>query len=145
MASYKNYKCGSYKYHKVGKFYQIDSEFQISLEDDTYRYVFTIYPGFRTDGGSIPWMFRWFAKPWKDDDLSYNGCFILHDACYASACVHRDLADDMLRSSLRDIGEDRLHASTICWCVNNFAKGHYGPENDDQDNYDFVKFNLFKK
>lgn len=143
MASYKNFKSENFKYHKVGDLYQIDTEFRMSLEDDNYRYVFTIYPGFRTDGGSIPFLFRWFAKPWDSENLSYSACFILHDACYASACVHRDIADDMLRSSLRDIGIDRLHASTICWCVNNFAKGHYGPENDDQDNYDFVKFEMF--
>ena len=47
----------------------------------------------------------------------------------------------MLRSSLRDYGMDRLHASTICWCVNTFACKHYGKKNDENNNYDFVKFN----
>ena len=139
MASFRNFKCDDYTYHKVGDLYQIDSQFRIMLEDGQYRYVFTIYPGFRTDGGSIPFLFRWFAKPWDPENLEYNACFILHDACYASGYVHRNIADDMLRSALRDIGLDRLHASTIHWCVKQFAQSHY----EKDDNADFVKFELF--
>ena len=48
----------------------------------------------------------------------------------------------MLRSSLRDYGIDRFHASTVCWCVNTFAKSHYGIKNDENDNYDFVEFDV---
>lgn len=139
MASFRNFKCDSFKYHKVGDLYQIDSQFRIMLEDGQYRYVFTIYPGFRTDGGSIPFLFRWFAKPWDPENLEYDACFILHDCCYASGYVHRDIADDMLRSSLRDIGLSRGKASTIHWCVKHFAKSHY----EKDENADFVKFELF--
>lgn len=142
MASFRNFKCDSFKYHKVGDLYQIDSQFRIMLEDGQYRYVFTIFPGFRTDGGSIPFLFRWFAKPWDPENLEYDACFILHDCCYSTGVVARSLADDMLRSSLRDVGMDRLHASTICWAVNTFACRHY--EDDDLGNKDFVKFDLFK-
>lgn len=86
-----------------------------------------------TDGGSIPKAFQWFVKGWSDTDNKFNACYILHDFNYASESVKRDIADDMLRSSLRDSGLDRLHASTVCWCVNNFACRHYGRENDDLD------------
>lgn len=141
--SFYHFECTPYTWHKVGDLYQIDNEFKITLDDKEFKYVITILPGFRTDGGSIPWAFRWFAKKWKEDDYRYNACFILHDAMYCSAYVHRNVADDMLRSSLRDVGLDRFHASTICFCVNNFASSHYGPENDKDDNDDFVKFNIY--
>ena len=91
-----------------------------------------------TDGGSIPKVFQWFAKGWSDD-YKYNSTFILHDALYGSELVHRDIADDMLRSSLRDCGIDRLHASTICWCVNKFAKNHYGRMKDDLNIAEFIE------
>lgn len=141
MSSFYNYNCTPFTWHKVGKLYQIDNEFDITLDDRTFRYILTILPGFRTDGGSIPKAFQWFVKGWTDD-YKYNGVFVLHDAMYCTSFVHRDIADDMLRSSLRDVGLSRLKASTVCFCVNSFASCHYGPENDDNDNYDFVKFDV---
>lgn len=136
-----NYNCTPFTWHKVDNLYQIDNEFEISLEDKEYKYVLTILPGFRTDGASIPKMFQWFIKGWSDD-YKYNGIFVLHDALYCSEYTERSIADDMLRSSLRDYGFDRLHASTVCWCVNTFAKSHYGKENDENNNFDFIKWNV---
>lgn len=140
MASFYNYRCDEFKYTYLEdlRLYQIDSKFEISLDDREYRYILTIFPGFRTDGGSIPYIFKWFIPGWKDNDCRFNGCYILHDALYCSQYVHRSIADDMLRSSLRDCGIDRLHASTVCWCVNNFAASHYRID----DNKDFVKFDV---
>ena len=142
MASFSKYRCEDFEYHRVGDVIQVDTRFRISLEDSRYRYTVTILPGFRTDGGSIPKIFGWFAKGWIDGNCRYNGCFVLHDALYATGYTSRAIADDMLRCSLRECGMDRLHASTICWAVNTFACRHYGPENDDQDNYDFVRFDV---
>lgn len=139
MASFYHFKCTPYTWTDIGGIYQIDKEFTMSFDDRKTRYVITIYPGFRTDGGSIPKIFQWFIKGWSDD-YKYNAIFILHDAMYCTGYVSRDYADDMLRSCARDIGMDRLHASTMCWCVKNFAANHYGIENDEHDNYDFVKF-----
>ena len=139
MSSFYNYKCSPFTWHKVGELYQIDNEFVITLDDKEYKYILTILPGFRTDGGSVPKVFQWFIKGWSND-YRYNGIFILHDALYCTEYTTKSIADDMLRSSLRDYGVDRLHASTVCWCVNNFAKSHYGRENDENDNYDFVRF-----
>lgn len=144
MASFKNYKCTKFTWHKVGNLYQIDDEFTIALEDEKFKYVLTILPGFRTDGGSIPKIFNWFAKGWTDD-YEYNAIYILHDALYCTEYVCKEIADDMLRSCLRDYGFDRLHASTIHWCVDMFAKCHYGIKHDENDNYDFVKFDVIMK
>ena len=141
MASFYNYTCSKFTWHKVGDNFIIDNKFTISLDDKNYCYKLTILPGFITDGGSIPRFFNWFAKGWTDDYL-YNGIYILHDALYCTEYTTREIADDMLRSSLRDYGFDRLHASTICWAVNTFAKCHYGKEHDENDNYEFVKFTV---
>lgn len=139
--SFYNFTCTPYKWHKVADLYQIDDRFVMTMDDKECKYSVTILPGFRTDGGSIPRMFRWFVKGWTDD-YKYNAAFILHDAMYCTGFAHRNIADDMLRSALRDVGLDRFHASTVCFCVNTFAAGHYGPENDENDNYDFVKFDV---
>lgn len=139
MASYYNFKVTPYRWHRVGSLYQVDDRFDITLDDGTHVYRITILPGFRTDGGSIPKVFSWFVKGWSDDYI-YNACFVLHDALYCTAYVTRYIADDMLRSALRDVGLNRFRASTVCFCVNNFASAHYGTENDENDNYDFVKY-----
>ena len=141
MASYYDYECSKFTWHKVGNLYQIDDKFTISLNDRSYKYVLTILPGFRTDGGSIPKAFQWFISGWSQD-YHYNGIYVLHDALYCTEYAAKNVADDMLRSSLRDYGISRFKASTVCWCVNNFAKCHYGKVNDDNDNYDFVKFDV---
>ena len=57
----------------------------------------------------------------------------MHDALCVSELFPKDTADDLLRSSLRDCGETRMTASTICWCVNTFAKRHYGKKHDKYD------------
>lgn len=111
--------------------YIIDNDFNVTFRDDLHRkYAFTILKGAKTDGGSIPKFFSWFADSWRDDDYRYNATFIMHDALYASELFPKDVADDLLRSSLRDCGETRMTASTICWCVNTFAKRHYGKKHD---------------
>ena len=141
MSSFYNYNCTPFTWHKVGKLYQIDNEFDITLDDRTFRYILTILPGFRTDGGSIPKAFQWFVKGWTDD-YRYNGIYVLHDALYCTEFTSRGIADDMMRSSLRDYGISRTKASTVCFCVNSFAGCHYGRENDENDNYDFVRFDV---
>lgn len=131
MSSFYHYNCTPFTWHEVNGLYIIDNDFEIILDDEhSNRYTFKFKKGLMTDGGSIPKVFQWFAKGWSAD-YRYNAVFILHDALYGSELVPREIADDMLRSSLRDVGLDRLHASTICWCVNTFAKNHYGRINDD--------------
>lgn len=132
MASYYNFKVTPYRWHEMNGFYVIDDSFFISMDDGKRLYTFKIHRGFMTDGGSIPKIFSWFAKGWSND-YRYNAAYILHDWLYASGILKREIADDMLRSALRDCGMNRFHASTICWAVNNFASSHYGIMNDDLD------------
>ena len=139
MASYYDFQCTDYTWHKEDDLYVIDNDFMILIRDENDEtIVFEIKKGFKTDGGSIPKVFSWFAPSWKDDDNKYNACYILHDGLYASELVAKEVADDMLRSSLRDCGMNRFHASSICWAVNTFAGKHYGIEHDKWDDADFI-------
>lgn len=135
MASYYEWTVEPYTWHKEDDLYVIDNDFNIKFRDEKGNWFsFLILKDAKTDGGSIPKAFSWFADSWRDNDYKYNATFIMHDCLYASELFPKNIADDLLRSSLRDCGESRMTASTICWCVNTFAKRHYGVEND--------KFNL---
>lgn len=136
MASFYNWRVTPYTWQTMNGLYIIDNDFLVELDDKVNLYSFKFKKGLITDGGSIPRLFSWFAKGWADD-YRYNATFILHDWCYGSGKVSKELADDMLRSSLRDCDMDRLHASTICWAVKNFAGSHYGRLKDDLDIADY--------
>lgn len=131
MSSFYDWTVESFKWHKEDNLYVIENDFNIKFRDDKNNWFsFLILKGAKTDGGSIPKIFSWFADSWRDNDYCYNATFIMHDCLYASELFPKDTADDLLRSSLRDCGVSRFTASTICWCVNTFAKNHYGIEND---------------
>lgn len=129
---------------KIGNLYQATDDIYVRLHDERdMHYTWHLYPGFQTDGGSVPLAFQWFVPKWSDNNDIINAAFFVHDAAYASGLVHRDIADDMLRGILRDAGLSRFKASTVCWCVNNFAAGHYGPANDKEGNGAFVKLDVY--
>lgn len=111
--------------------YQATDNITVNVRDDANMYyTFSIMPGFQTDGGSVPVAFQWFVPGWSDENPIINLGYALHDGCYATACLPRPYADDLLRGMLRDAGLSRVRASTVCWAVNNFACRHYGPEHD---------------
>ena len=129
---------------KIGNLWQATDDIYVRLRDDSdMRYTWHLLPGFRTDGGSVPLAFRWFVPSWSDDNDIINLAYALHDAAYGSEFMHKDVADDMLRGMLRDAGLSRFKASTVCWAVNNFAKSHYGLENDYNDCYLFANLTVY--
>ena len=82
------------------------------------------------DGASIPRVFSWFLKSYDTKNSLYTFASLVHDYCYASECVEKDVADDFFRGIMRDSGISRLKASTAEWCVQTFAKNHYGVSHD---------------
>lgn len=136
--------CGLRCWTKIGDIYQATDDIIVIVRDETgMHYEFHLLPGFRTDGGSVPLAFQWFVPKWSSTNDLINAAYFIHDAAYASGLVHRNIADDMLRGLLRDAGLSRFKASTVCWCVNKFAAGHYGPENDSEGNGAFVKLHVY--
>lgn len=105
-------------------------------------YHFELYPGFLCDGGSVPKPFQWFMPSWDDGNVLLNLAYCVHDFCYGSECLNRELADDLLRSLLRDAGYNRFHASTVCWAVNSFACCHYGKKHDKYSCRDYGKLTV---
>lgn len=131
---------------QIGDFWQATDDIYVRLVDDTgLHYTWHLLPGFRTNGASVPWAFRWFAPQWSDDNPVYNIAVALHDAAYGSGFMHRSIADDMMRGILRDAGLSRFKASTMCWAVNNFAASHYGEEFDTYDCKLFAKLTVYKE
>lgn len=114
-------------YHKEDGLYVLDQDLHVTATDDKGAvYLFTLYTGFKCNGGSVPKVFRWFMPSWDDNVPLLNIAYCLHDWLYASSYMPKEQADDLLRGLLRDAGYNRFHASTVCWVVNNFAKSHYG-------------------
>lgn len=93
-------------------------------------YSFRLEPGFQTDGGSVPKPFRWLIPSWDAKNKLLCLAYALHDACYGSECLPKDLADDLVRSLLRDSGMARVKAGMVHQAVNLFASKHYGKAND---------------
>lgn len=107
--------------------YVLDKDLHVSVMTETGAvYLFTLYKGFKCNGGSVPKPFRWFMPSWDDKVPLLCVAYMLHDWLYASTMMPKEQADDLLRGLLRDAGYNRFHASTVCWAVNTFAKSHYG-------------------
>lgn len=135
MASFNTKSYFEYNtFVKEGDLYVNKSSTYLNVLDEANNfYHFELFPGFITDGGSIPKGFQWFVKPWSDDNILMNLAYAIHDFCYGSECISKELSDDLLRSVLRDAGLSRLKASTVCFCVQKFAKRHYGQKHDKFD------------
>lgn len=98
--------------------------------DNGKRYTFRLKEGLIWDGASIPKAFRWYLKNVDEKNLPYTSAGLLHDFCYGSECLPKNLADDLFRGVMRDAGIPRRKASFAEWCVKHFAKSHYGRKND---------------
>ena len=64
---------------------------------------------------------------------------------HGTGLVHRDIADQMLHDILLDAGLAPWKARLVKWAVHNFAGGHYGPENDKDDNDLFVELKVYSE
>lgn len=126
--------------HVENNLHIIDEDFSITLKgNDNNLITFKIKKGAKCDGLSIPAMFTWFLLKWDNNNALYNIAGILHDGLYASELVSKNIADDMFRGILRDAGISRFKASTAEWCVEKFAKRHYGKKHDEYNMQNFIE------
>ena len=96
--------------------------------------TFTFREGFRCDGLSVPWAFRWFLPSWDSKNALYNVAGAVHDWLYATkgySMFNREECDDVFRGILRESGIGRFKAGCADKAVELFAggKNHWG--NDD--------------
>ena len=67
-------------YHKEDGLYVLDNDLYAIATDETWAvYVFTLYKGFKCNGGSVPKPLRWFMPSWDDDVPLLNIAYCLHD------------------------------------------------------------------
>lgn len=88
--------------------------------------------GFRCDGLSVPWAFRWFLPSWDKRNQLYNVAGALHDWLYSTkgnfGMFCREECDDMFRGLLRESCISRFKAGCADKAVEWFAGGkdHWG-------------------
>ena len=97
----------------------------------TMELTFTLREGFRCDGLSVPWAFRWFLKSWDSKNALYNVAGAVHDWIYTTkgySILRREECDDIFRGLLRESGIGRFKAGCADKAVEWFAggKNHWG-------------------
>ena len=95
--------------------------------------TFTFREGFRCDGLSVPWAFRWFLPSWDSRNALYNVAGAVHDWLYTTkgySVFNREECDDIFRGLLRESGIGRFKAGCADKAVEWFAGGsnHWGSD-----------------
>lgn len=113
--------------------YKYDSFVTATIVKDDVKSIvdFHIRAGFKCDGASIPWAFRWFLPSWDKDNFVYNLGSTVHDGLYIHkgfGIFSREECDDILRGIWRESGISRFKAGVADKCVEWFAGGgkHWG-------------------
>lgn len=115
--------------------YTASSDITVTVMDRACRmFRFRIRKGFRCDGLSVPWAFRWFLPSWDEKNHVYNLAGAVHDGLYTfrgCGLFGREECDDIFRSILRDSGISRFKAGMADKAVEWFAggKNHWGNDN----------------
>ena len=95
---------------------------------------FKFEDGFKTDGLSVPSVFRRWWPNWDASNPTYNLAGCVHDWLYCSEGAYgtfsRSECDDFLRGIMRESGKKRFIASAADWAVGCFAGGkrHWGSD-----------------
>ena len=112
-----------------------DLYFLLQSKKNEATYKFTFKKGFKCDGLSVPWMFRWFLHSWDEKNRLYNLAGALHDWLYATKGAYgrftRSECDDIFRGLMREAGIVRVKAGFADKAVELFAGGKRHWENDD--------------
>ena len=121
-------------WNKINGLYQASKDIFVYLKDDSgMQYEYHLFPGFRTDGGSVPWIFRSIVPGWSETNHTLNLAYAIHDYNYGSETVCKEVADTMLRDMLIDSGLGEVKSSVVTWAVRNYANKHYGTKYDTMD------------
>ena len=107
----------------------------LTMQDGSERILDAYFMcGFRCDGLSVPWLFRWFLKSWDDKNHLYNLAGAFHDWLYATGGANgmftREECDDIFRGLLRESGKGRGKAGVADKAVEIFAGGSEHWKND---------------
>ena len=108
--------------------------------------IFSFKEGFRCDGLSVPWAFRWFLPSWDDKNHLYNLSGALHDWLYATGGYFgmfvREECDDFFRGIMRESGIGRFKAGCADKAVEWFAGNGKHWNNDSYNVADKCKVTM---
>lgn len=112
--------------------WELRSDLLAHLFTNVGYFIIILQKGFTWNGASVPFLLRWFLPNWDFKNESFNVLSALHDAAFATGGfggkMTFDECNDFYRGGLREIGFDRFHASTACFCLNHFSKNHFGQD-----------------
>ena len=118
-----------------GDLVELCADLVVNLFTDVGYYVVILKAGFRWNGASVPWLFRWFLPNWSKKDDGFNVLSAFHDGAFASygfnGLLTFEQCNDIYRGGLREIGFGRFKASSACFSVNTFAKNHFGQDENN--------------
>lgn len=69
----KNFAITGNGFKKKGGTYELDGMAKVDFADGLGNaWEIILRDGFRTDGLSVPWIFRWFLPKWDNDNVAYS-------------------------------------------------------------------------
>jgi hypothetical protein len=131
-------------YHKVNGLYVLDEDVWIDFKLADVKFRVKVDKGAMTDGLSVPKIFRWYLKDWDDNNPLYNIAGIVHDGCYGSEVLCKEMADQLFYNALVFAQIPRRKASVALWAVEHLAGLHYGSKHDDFGISEYVSLNAIQ-
>lgn len=129
------------RYHKVNGLYVLDEDVWMDFELHGTKFRIKVDKGAMTDGLSVPKIFRWYLPDWDDSNPLYNIAGIVHDGCYGSELLCKEMADQLFYQGLILAHKPRRKALVALWAVEKLAGLHYGSEHDDFGISEYVSLN----
>lgn len=129
-------------YEVVNGLYVLKNDVWLDFEHNGSKFRIKVDKGAMTDGLSVPKIFRWYLPDWDDRNVLYNVAGVVHDGCYGSELVCKELADEIFYRGLLTAGISRSKATVAKYAVQYLAGLHYGRKNDDFGISEYVSVEL---
>ena len=129
-------------YEVVNGLYVLKNDVWLDFEHNGSKFRIKVDKGAMTDGLSVPKIFRWYLPDWDDRNVLYNVAGVVHDGCYGSELVCKELADEIFYRGLLTAGISRSKATVAKYAVQYLARLHYGRKNDDFGISEYVSVEL---
>lgn len=82
-----------------------------------------LYPGYKTDGASVPWPFSYLVPRWRPGDDEYNAAPTAHDVLYMLRGRVPVICSEEVINLSREEVDDILRGIWRCWGMSRFLAG----------------------
>lgn len=83
----------------------------------------SLYPGYKTDGASVPWPFSYLVPKWRRGDDEYNAAPTAHDVLYLLRGRVPIVSSEQVMNLSREEVDDILRGIWRCWGMSRFLAG----------------------